>query len=124
MEKSDEFDLVIKALTSGLSNCVLWKDDKTEHRIQSDRFLLGWTPKAIKRELIRCVKSGEAVIRQVEEMRAEYKNDYKCFYDVVLPIDDFQDGLYVEMVLHDEDEECPVVVLVNSHPEVPRKRFR
>lgn len=124
MDAPEEHRLVIKAITSGLSNCVYWKDDKTEHRIQSDGFLLGWTPKAIKRELIHCVKSGAVSLRQVKEIRPEYKDHYRYFYDTALPVIDFEDGLYVEMVLHDQDEDCPVVVLVNAHPETQRKRLR
>jgi hypothetical protein len=124
MDDPEELELVVKALTSGLSNCVLWKDDRTTQRLIGDRFLLGWTPKAIKAELIRLVSSDEVKVWQSEEVRDDYRDDHDHVYAAILPIEDFEYGLYVEMVLVDPDPEVPCVSLVNAHPQDRRKRTR
>ena len=64
--------LVIKAITTGLSNCLFWKNDQTENRIRANRELQGLTPRGIKKELIQFVKDGGLVV-QVPETRESYR---------------------------------------------------
>ena len=120
MDGPEEHALVVKALTCGLSNCVLWKDDRTSQRIRRDPALRNLTPDGIKRATIAFVKGGGQV-KQVVENRPEYKGQFDFYYKVILPVenfpDDFPNGLFIEMVLIDEDPDCPCVALVNAHPQ-------
>ncbi|HZW30559.1 MAG TPA: hypothetical protein VFF52_07625 [Isosphaeraceae bacterium] len=79
MRDPDELALVIKAITSGLSNCLFWKNDATENRIRNDRELQGLTPRGIKRELIRFVTAG-GLVEQVAETRESYRDDHFFYY--------------------------------------------
>jgi hypothetical protein len=116
MDGPEEYALVVKALICGLSNCVEWKDARTTLRIRDNPALRGLTPTAIKHETIAFVNGGGQV-KQVVENRPDYKGQYDFYYKVVLPLDDFPRGLFVEMVPVDEDPDCPCVALVNSHPQ-------
>ena len=53
-------------------------------------------------------------MRQVAEKRPEYQ-DRPFYYKVVLPLADLPRGLFVEIVLDDEDPDLPVVRIVNAH---------
>src|SRR5208282_3429946 len=114
MNDPEEHRLVVKALTDGLTNCVYWKNAKLVKRLIGE--LRGITPKGIRDELIRGVRDGSVPVRQKHEDREWHSDDYEFVYYAVLPIDAFlPHGLFVEMVLHDDDPEVPVVVLVNAH---------
>lgn len=115
MDDPGEHALVMKALTSGLSNCVTWLNPRLSMRIRDDPTLNGLTPEGIKRELIAFVgKGGE--IRQVVEKRPEFQN-YRFYYKAILPLDGFVQGVFVEIVLVDDHIDVPVVRLVNAHPQ-------
>lgn len=120
MDDPKEHSLVVKALTSGLSNCILWRDDRTIARIISNPELMGLTPREIKSLLImHVVEEGPGVVIQVCEKREEYRNRYRFYYKTILHVEgyEFRHGLFVEYVLADDDEDCPVVHLVNTHPQ-------
>jgi hypothetical protein len=61
-------------------------------------------------------RQGGRQIKQVVEDRPDFKGQYDFYYKVILLLDDFPRGLFVEMVLVDEDPDCPCVALVNAHP--------
>ena len=62
-----ELSLVVKALTSGLSNCVEW-DERAATRVRNDSKMQSWTAEAVRRELLAFVATGGEVI-QVDETR-------------------------------------------------------
>src|SRR5690348_11105252 len=105
----EQLALVQKALMDGLLNCVEWKDDQTVTRVLGDPANRGLTPQWIKNELIRQVRAGEAQVQQRREDREEWKGDREFWYRVILTVDDFPRGLFVEIVLEDDDEDVPVV---------------
>lgn len=109
-----ELALVYKALTSGLSNCVEWKNEEVMRRIRADASLQGLTPAAIRGELLAFVGTG-GTVRQIVEKREEYHILYRFFYKTNMRIPGFPTGLFVEMVLSDDDPDVPVVSLVNAH---------
>ncbi len=113
----EEHSLVFKALTSGLSNCVTWASDALTQRIRQAPDMLGWTPPEIRREVLAYVRFGGQV-KQVIETREGHRTHYRFYYKIILPIPDFQHGLFVEMRLIDEDPEFPCVEIVNVHPQV------
>lgn len=114
MQDSRELALVLQALTCTLSNCVLWKDDRTQQRIRADRELQGLTPKGIK-NLVREFARSNGTIVQVRETRPEYADGYDFYFRAVMTVEDLPLPLFVEMVLSDDDPDCPVVSIVNAH---------
>ena len=108
--------LLLKALQSGLSNCVEW-DEKAARRVRGDPDLYGLTPTAIKKELLDFVGGGE--VRQVKETRERWKDLYDFYYKAIIPLDGFPHGLFVEIRLSDDDEDYPEVLLVNAHVQTP-----
>src|SRR5437879_4311307 len=113
MNDPAELALVYKALASGLSNCVEWKDTRTSRRIRQDPELKLVSPNVIKEELLAHVARG-GEIRQIPETRPEYSH-YRFYYKAVLQLGGFAKGLFVEFVLSNNDEDCPCVNLVNAH---------
>ena len=110
-----ELALVVKALKSRVGGCVEWINDQAARRARENRDNQGLTPDYIKRRVIEHVCAGGDV-DQRQETRPEYS--YRRFwYRVVVPEDGFPNGLFVEMELTDEDEDCPVVSLLNAHPQ-------
>jgi hypothetical protein len=117
MDDPSEHALVVEALTCRLSNAVEWKDDRTMNRVRNELSTYGLTPRGIKeltREHVRA--GGPSTVAQVREKRLEY-SDFPYYYRVVVPIDCFRHGLFVEMVLIDPDRESPEVALVNAHEQ-------
>ncbi len=119
MDDPGEYGLVVQALRCGLSNCVLWKSDRTQLRIRENPELLGMTPTAIKKALIRSVESGNFELKQARERRENHSEEFDFVYHAIFPVDGFKYGLYVEIVLLDSDPEVPVISLVNAHPQRP-----
>ncbi len=115
MDDPAEHALVLRSLASGLSNCVSWKNDRTSLRVRNDPDLKGLTPEGIKRELLAFVAGGGEVM-QVAESRGEFR-DYRYYYKAILPLGGFDRGVFVEMVLVDDDPDFPLVALVNAHPQ-------
>ena len=115
MDDSADHTLVLRALTSGLSNCVFWKSDRTSLRVRNDPDLKGLTPEGLKRELLAFVAGGGEVM-QVVETRGEFR-DYRYYYKAILPLTGFTRGVFVEMVLVDDDPDFPMLALVNAHPQ-------
>ena len=114
MDDPEEHALVLLALRSGLSNCVLWKNVGVIARVESDPDLKGLTARTIRESLIEHAVSGGSVL-QVREQREPYRRDYAFYYKAVLPFCDFPKGIFVEMRLNDADPDFPIVYLVNAH---------
>jgi hypothetical protein len=112
----EQLALVQKALTDGLVNCVEWKDDRTVNRVLGDPANQGLTPHWIRNDLIRQVRAGEAQVQQRREDREQWRVEREFWYRVILSVEGFPRGLFVEIVLEDDDEDVPVVSLVNAHP--------
>lgn len=109
--------LVVKALTCNLSNCVEWINDNEANRVRSDPSNQGLTPGEIKRLTREYVRLNEPnCVEQLREVRENRKDRREYWYRVIVPIDGFPHGLFVEMELLDDDPVVPVVVLLNAHP--------
>ncbi|WP_169981203.1 hypothetical protein [Tautonia rosea] len=116
MEDPEEHGLVHKALTSGLSNCVEWKSGVGRHNVLRD--LDGFTAKHVKDLLLDYVRNG-GTIKQVVEDRPGYCDQYRFYYKAIIPHDEFRHGIFVEIILVDDDPEVPMVSLVSAHPQRP-----
>lgn len=109
--------LVVQALACNLSNCVEWIDDKEANRVRSDPSNRGLTPDEIKRLARDYVRvRGPSCVEQLREVRENWKNLRDYWYRVLVPVEGFPHGLFVEMELLDEDPDVPVVALLNAHP--------
>lgn len=117
-DPQEEHELVVKALLSGLSNCVNWKQSVVRQAYGTTE-LKGYTLAAIKRELVSYVaRFGKDVVAQIPESREEYREQFNFYYKTILPLDEFRPhGLFVEMVLTGDDPDCPIVTLVSVHPQ-------
>ncbi|HEV7222838.1 MAG TPA: hypothetical protein VGN42_09060, partial [Pirellulales bacterium] len=76
----------------------------------------GLTPEGIKRLLCEFVAVQAGEVRQVAENRSEY-GDRRFYYKVVVPVKEFSRGLFIELVLVDDDADYPVVAIVNAHEQ-------
>ena len=119
MHDTNEHGLVVKALIDGLGNCVMW-DARCARVVRENRDLKGLTPAFIKQEVIAHVRThGGAVVEQVPEARENWADRYRYWYKVIVPIDGFKFGLFVEMRLTGSDDpDFPEVTLVNAHPQL------
>jgi hypothetical protein len=119
MDDPEEHALVVKALLDGLGHCVIWHD-KGARLVREDPELGGLTPAFIRREVIEFVRAqadAAAVVVQVSEQREGWRDAYRFYYKVILPVDGFKHGLFVEMRLTDDDREFPAVTIVRAHVE-------
>ena len=116
MKDPAQLELVIKALTCGVTGCVDWHPKQME-RVRGDRFLKGLSPEEIQAMLIEYITNGGGKVQQVTEKGRGYDHrDY--YYKVVVPCPDlFKKGLFVELELLDKDPDVPVVFLVNAHEQ-------
>jgi hypothetical protein len=62
------------------------------------------------------VSADPRLVEQRRETREEWRGEHDFWYRVILTLDGFPRGYFVEIVLADEDSDCPTVSLVNSHP--------
>lgn len=56
-------------------------------------------------------------VKQVVEKRDEYRRERRFYYKLILPVEAFLHGLFVELVLADDDDELPSVLIVNAHEQ-------
>jgi hypothetical protein len=118
-DSEEELTLVIKCLQEGISNCIIWHE-KGARLVREDDELRELTPEFIRREVIRHVRvqnNPAAVVRQIRERRSGWEDRYRFYYKVILPVDGFKHGVFVEMRLTDDDPEIPVVTLVRAHTQ-------
>lgn len=110
--------LVVQALTCTLSNCVEWVNERTVNRVRLDPANQGLRPWEIIRLLREHVRrSDPSCVEQVREEREGWRDRRDYWYKVIVPVDGFRHGLFVELELLDDDPDVPVVVLLNAHPQ-------
>ena len=113
-----ELALVVKALTSGLSDCVEWKDHLLLNRVRNDPGLGRLRPQFIRRDLIEAVGEFRDIVVQVPEKRPEFAAIHSFYYKVILSYDEKPFEVFVEMVLNDPDPDCPSVTIVSVHAQL------
>lgn len=111
----EELALVEKAITCGTTGCCEW-DDQASRRVRRSPPVAGLTPEGMKLALVQHVSAGGPVI-QVVEKRPEY-GDRAYWYKVIVPVAGMPRGLFVELVLDDDDAELPSVRIVNAHEQL------
>ncbi|HEY3787524.1 MAG TPA: hypothetical protein VGL71_01660 [Urbifossiella sp.] len=116
----DELALVVAAISCGTTGCCEW-DSAAAERFRRKPPIPGLTPEGDSKLLEASVVAGHPVIQVVEE-REYWKNrrDFnRIYYKVILPISGLIRGLFVEIVLTDDDRELPSVMIVNAHEQQP-----
>lgn len=115
MDEETQLDLVRKAITSRFGGCCEW-DEKAAQRVLSD---CGLAPEFIKELLEEYVTNHpEAVTAKRESRGQETRYPRDIWFRVILPVEDFVHGLFVELVLEDPpDPDVPGVVIVNAHEQ-------
>jgi hypothetical protein len=111
---ADELKLVRQAIISRVTGDSE-RDDRAARRVRRDRQLEGLTPEGIKSLCQGFVANGGAV-KQKKEKRPEYSHR-RFYYTVIIPLDEFLHGLFIEIELTDEDALTPAVRIVNAHEQ-------
>jgi hypothetical protein len=111
-----EHALVVKAIELGrrFKGCCEWKESSAR-RVRGKPPCEGLTPEGIKELLLQHIEhNGELV--QVAEKRDEYL-DHRFYYKAVVAVPGLVRGVFVEVVLADDDPDCPAVLIVNAHEQ-------
>ena len=111
-----EHALVVKAieLARRFKGCCEW-NASSARRVRKKPPCEGLTPEGIKELVIQHVEQKHELL-QVREKRQEYV-DRRFYYKVVLALPELVRGLFVELVLVDDDPDCPAVWIVNAHEQ-------
>ena len=115
MSDPAELALVVTAITCRVTGSCEW-DDRAARRVRTDPDLKDFTPDGIKALLEEFVANHGGKLQQVVETRPEY-SDRRFYYKAIIPVPEFKSGLFVEIVLDDDDPELPAVRLVNAHEQ-------
>jgi hypothetical protein len=102
-QEPEELALVVKAITCKVGGCCEW-DEKAARRFRYSPPSPGLTPEGVKDELIDYVHRGGEVV-QSKETRPEW-NDRPFKYIVILSLVGLRHGLFIEIVLDDDDSDC------------------
>lgn len=117
MESQQAHALVVQALTCRLSNVVEWINDKQANQVRSNPANRDLGPEEIKTLVRDHVRAhGSKSVEQRPETRPQWVGKREYWYRVIIPLEDFPTGLFVELELLDDDPEVPVVALLNAHP--------
>ena len=113
MEKPDDVELVRRAIISHTTGDCEWNEGEAK-RCRRDYLHDLAPPDYVKTLLQDHVRQGGRIDERVER-RTEY--DHRtAWYRVIIPLPElFRHGLFVEIILVDEDPEAPAVQIVNRH---------
>jgi hypothetical protein len=118
-------DLVHRAIAAGIFGQIQW-DDGADERARNNPDLQGLMPEGIRRMLHDFVCDGARLDERREERptwleaNADRPGYYRDFWyrALITAPDLFQNGLFVEVRLFDDDPQDPWVEIVNAHPQV------
>jgi hypothetical protein len=115
-EDPTEHALVVKAIVLGrrFRGCCEWKESAAR-RVREKPPCEGLTPEGIKELLVQHLEQN-GDLSQVREKREEHA-DHRFYYKAVIAVPGFVRGLFVEVVVVDDDSDCPAVLIVNAHEQ-------
>lgn len=114
MPEPDDVELVRKAILSRTTGDCRWKESLAE-RVHSDRSMMGLTPEAITALLRDYIGRGGRIDRRTDTHPEEHSQDY--WYKVIVPVEGFAHGLFIKIILVDDDVEAPAVRIVSVHEQ-------
>jgi hypothetical protein len=112
-------DLVKKALCSTLSNCCEWESVKVQRLVINNPGNRGLQLPEIKK-LAQGWARNDGKINCTKETDKDWIEKTDFYYWIRVPVDDIPNGLFIKMLLINEDLEYPVVALVGAHPSTKR----
>jgi hypothetical protein len=108
-------DLVYKACKAGFLGNIEWKPASQEV-MRRDPKMRNFTPQRI-RLLLRDHGRADGRIDVRNDIRIEwYDPEHPFWYRAKIDVDEFVDGLFLEILLIDFDEDEPFVQIVSAHP--------
>jgi hypothetical protein len=114
MPSQPRLDLVHKAICAGIWGHIEWKPEGLKLMLANPK-MKGYTGAMVRHLLREYVVSGNSLgVR--EQDKELWKEDEPYWYKAKIPADDFPDGLFVEVILWNDDEDCPSVRIVSAHP--------
>lgn len=113
MPAPDDVELVRKAILSSTTGDCEWSDSAIRI-MRSDPSLSGLTEEGVESLLQEYIAQGGSIDRRAEK-RTEYPQDF--WYRVIVPMKQFKHGLFIEIILVDEDPEAPIVQIVSVHEQ-------
>jgi hypothetical protein len=119
MDDPSPTGLVRKAIKLGrrFKGYCEWRESAAR-RIRERPFCQDLTPEGIKQLLGDYVIDAQGEVVQIEEKRDEKRQEgYGFYYKVVIPVPGLPRGLFVELVLIDDDPSDPSVSIVNAHEQ-------
>lgn len=118
MPNPPRLDLVYKAIRAGIFGQIEWKSE-AENRVLDDPEMQLFSTKTIRgllREFVR--DGGQIEVRnQRFELWLQEDPDNPYWYRAVIPVPEFPQGLFVELIITEYDEQDPWVLIVSSHPQ-------
>lgn len=114
MPDPDDVELVRRAILSHATGNCRWKES-VEERVRSDRSMMGLTPEAITALLRDYIGRGSRIDRRADPHPEGHSQDY--WFRVIVPVEGFTHGLFVRIVLVDDDPEAPAVRIVSVHEQ-------
>jgi len=114
MPGPDDVELVRKAILSSTTGDCRWSESLAE-RVRSDRSLMGLTLKIITVLLRDYIGRGGQIDRRLDTRPEEHSQDY--WYRVIIPVEGFTHGLFLKIILTDDDPEAPAVRIVSVHEQ-------
>lgn len=114
MDDAEKLDLVHKAICSGILGHIQWKDSAA-HRVRNDGDLCGLSPEGIRALLREFVMTNSGVLEARKETRPEYVDEFPFWYRVIVDVPDLPRGLFLEILLVDDDPDEPWVEIVSAH---------
>jgi hypothetical protein len=112
-----ELALVMHAIALGKSarGYCEWQESAVRRLLHRPPFP-GFTPEGIRERLCRFVVDENGTVAQVKEKRLE-RMDRRYYYKAIVPVPELARGLFVELVLIDDDAKAPAVQIVNAHEQ-------
>ena len=114
MASEPRLDLVHKAICTGTWGLIEWKPEALKLMLADPR-MKGYTGAMVRHLVHEHVINGNS-LRPRDQDKELWKTEQPWWYKAKIPVDDFPDGLFVEVILLDDDEECPSVQIVSAHP--------
>lgn len=108
-------DLVKTAILSSCTGDFKWVNDKEQGRAESNAQNLGLTGVFIRKKVQEWVASGGKISVHNEE-REGYRAERDFYYSVIMDLEGFQNGLFVEIILTQSDPSDPIAAIVSAHP--------
>lgn len=77
--------------------------------------MMGLTPEAITTFLRDYIGRGGQMDRKADPFPEGHSQDY--WYRVIVPVEEFTHGVFVKIILSDDDPEAPAIRIVSVHEQ-------